>query len=146
MNKSLALIALINLFIGLVPVHAQSSATTRPMATDLAPVLQRIRADRIFQHVRTLASDEFEGRAPGTPGETLTVNYLTSQFREAGLKPGNPDGTYVQRVPLIGYKTTPSIELKIGEQPFSLRYMDDFVHDYPRLVPEVNAGFPEVVF
>ena len=50
--------------------------------------------------VRTLASDEFEGRAPGTPGEEKTIAYLTERFKAAGLQPGNK-GSWVQDVPLI---------------------------------------------
>jgi Zn-dependent M28 family amino/carboxypeptidase len=60
---------------------------------DSAPLLERI---------RSLASDEFEGRAPGTPGEERTVQYLTAEFQKLGLKPGNTDGTYIQKVPLVG--------------------------------------------
>ena len=54
-----------------------------------------------------LSSDEFEGRAPGTKGEELTVNYLVDQFKKAGLKPGNTDGTYMQKVPLVGITPAP---------------------------------------
>ena len=50
--------------------------------------------------VRVLASDDFEGRAPGTPGEDKTVAYLVGQFRKLGLKPGNAD-SYLQSVPLV---------------------------------------------
>src|SRR3984957_11701240 len=51
-------------------------------------------------HVRVLASDDFQGRKPGTPGEDKTVGYLIENFRKLGLKPGN--GTsYVQQVPLV---------------------------------------------
>jgi Zn-dependent M28 family amino/carboxypeptidase len=53
-------------------------------------------------HIKALSSDQFEGRLPGTRGEDLTVEYLTRQFKAAGLEPGNPDGTFVQKVPLIG--------------------------------------------
>ena len=53
-----------------------------------------------------LASDEFEGRAPGSPGEERTVAYLVDQFRRMGLRPGNPYGTYVQDVPLVGFQAT----------------------------------------
>ncbi|HEU4387136.1 MAG TPA: hypothetical protein VFV34_05025 [Blastocatellia bacterium] len=56
----------------------------------------------MLRHIKVLASDEFEGRAPGTKGEGLTVNYLIEQFKQFGLKAGNPDGTYVQKVLLIG--------------------------------------------
>jgi Zn-dependent M28 family amino/carboxypeptidase len=56
---------------------------------------------RLSEITRTLASDEFEGRAPGTPGETKTIAYLVEQFKAAGLEPGGPDGSYTQVVPLL---------------------------------------------
>src|SRR6266404_1831205 len=59
-----------------------------------------ITPEDLMRHIRTLASDEFEGRAPGTQGEQLTVRYVTDQFKRIGVKPGNPDGTFVQKVPL----------------------------------------------
>ena len=43
---------------------------------------------RLSQHVQTLGSDAFEGRAPATEGETKTVDYLSKQLQEAGLQPG----------------------------------------------------------
>ena len=52
-------------------------------------------ATRILDHTRVLSSDEFEGRAPGTPGEEKTVTYLVDEFKKLGLQPGNPDGTFV---------------------------------------------------
>ena len=62
-------------------------------------------------HVKVLASDEFEGRAPGTKGEDLTVAYIADQFRKAGLKPGNTDGTYIQKVPMVGITADPATSL-----------------------------------
>src|SRR5947208_16263184 len=73
---------------------------------DLNEAAARITADDLMRHIRTLASDEFEGRAPGTQGEQLTVGYLTGEFQRMGLKPGNPDGNYVQPVPLVGTTAT----------------------------------------
>ena len=58
-----------------------------------------------------LSSDEYEGRAPGSKGETLSVAYLVDQFKKIGLKPGNTDGTYVQKVPLVGVQTAPDATL-----------------------------------
>lgn len=52
------------------------------------------------RHVRTLASDEFEGRAPGSPGEEKTIAYLQAQFQRLGLKPGNGN-SYFQTVPMM---------------------------------------------
>ena len=44
----------------------------------------------ILQHIKVLSSNKFEGRAPGTRGEDLTVAYLETQFHDLGLQPGNP--------------------------------------------------------
>jgi Zn-dependent M28 family amino/carboxypeptidase len=55
---------------------------------------------RLEAHVRTLASDEFLGRGPATPGEEKTVAYIARQFQAAGLQPGGPNGSWYQEVPL----------------------------------------------
>ncbi|MBP9826412.1 MAG: M20/M25/M40 family metallo-hydrolase, partial [Thermoanaerobaculia bacterium] len=60
-----------------------------------------IDADRLVQTVRTLASDQFEGRAPGTVGEERTIGYLIGRLQALGLEPGGENGTWTQRVPLL---------------------------------------------
>ena len=72
-----------------------------------------ISADSLMAEIETLASDEFGGRAPGSPGEILTIEYLTDQFTTLGLAPGNPDGTWVQRVPLVGITPQPGDTLVV---------------------------------
>ena len=81
-------------------------ASSSSVAADLKPALDAITANDIMQHTKVLSADEYEGRGPGTKGEELTVNYLTEQYQRIGLKPGNPDGTYVQKVPLAGFTAT----------------------------------------
>ncbi|GAA0676188.1 Zn-dependent M28 family amino/carboxypeptidase [Sphingomonas insulae] len=66
-----------------------------------APATVQIPAERLSADVRTLASDAFGGRAPGTPGEAKTVDWLVAQFKAAGLEPGGPGGSWTQPVPLI---------------------------------------------
>jgi Zn-dependent M28 family amino/carboxypeptidase len=68
-----------------------------PPATETA----RIDAAKLSEHVRVLASDEFEGRAPGTAGEEKTVAYLVEQFEQIGVQPGGVDGSWTQVVPMI---------------------------------------------
>ena len=68
-------------------------------ATPLAA--QDISADRLAETVKVLASDTFEGRAPGTPGEDRTIGYLIGRFQALGLEPGGADGSWTQEVPLL---------------------------------------------
>ena len=55
-----------------------------------SPMLPKIDAAAILERIKVLSVGQFEGRAPGTTGEELTVEYLTAQFKKLGLKPGNP--------------------------------------------------------
>src|SRR5215813_522871 len=93
----------------------------------LRPALEAITPDGLLAHIKVLASDEFEGRAPGTKGEELSVKYITDQFKKIGLKPGNPDGSYTQEVPLAGIKGEPKMSFAIGDKITDLKYPDDFV-------------------
>ena len=61
--------------------------------------------------IKVLASDKFEGRAPASEGEKLTIAYLEKRFKEIGLAPGNPDGTYIQKVPMVAITANPSAQL-----------------------------------
>src|SRR5690606_36556984 len=55
----------------------------------------------ITETVRTMASDQFQGRAPGTVGEERTVGYLIGRLQALGLEPAGSDGGWTQRVPLL---------------------------------------------
>ena len=80
-----------------------------PHASDApSTACRRIEPQAILDRIKVLASDEFEGRAPGTAGEDRTVDYLESEFKKLGLKPGNTDGTYIQKVPLVGITAAPT--------------------------------------
>ncbi|QJX00967.1 M28 family peptidase [Frigoriglobus tundricola] len=72
-----------------------------------------VSADRIKAHVAHLASDRLEGRGPGTRGEELTIDYLESEFKKAGLKPAGKGGTYLQPVPLVRVVTDPKSTLQV---------------------------------
>ena len=54
----------------------------------LQPALEAITPDGLLAHIKVLASDEFEGRSPGTKGEDLSVKYITDQFKKIGVKTG----------------------------------------------------------
>ncbi len=145
-HKTKVVVILLTLIIGMLPATAQESGERERILATLAPALGRIKADDILQNIKVLASDKFEGRNVGTIGETLTVNYLVDQFKRAGLKPGNPNGTYVQNVPMTGFLTKPRLDLKFDGREIPFGFPDDFVHEYPRLERRVNIKNSEVVF
>ncbi len=125
---------------------APDSGSTASSLADTKPALESIKSDELMGHIKTLASDEFGGRAPGSPGEELTVNYLTGQFRKLGLKPGNPYGTYVQKVPLAGYTPTPTMSFNIAGKQMALDSSTDYLARSLRYVPEVKVENSDVVF
>ncbi len=87
-------------------------------------------------HVRTLASDEFEGRKPFTSGEEKTVNYLKTQFQQLGLEPGNGRG-FFQQVPLVELDAQPAEVLALtGEKNGTTLYLGK---DYVAYSARVNA-------
>ena len=69
---------------------------------DKAKLGAEIAADDFAKHVKTLASDEFEGRGPGTIGERLTLNYFENEFRRIGLLPAIVDGKPCASFPCEG--------------------------------------------
>ena len=86
-----------------------------------------ISVEDFVQHVKVLASDEFEGRAPGTAGEKLTTDYLVAQFKRLGLQPGNGD-SYLQRVPMVETTARPAdATINIGDKTQTLKFGDQYV-------------------
>jgi Zn-dependent M28 family amino/carboxypeptidase len=114
--------------------------------SELTPALDSLQATGLRRHIEQLASDEFEGRAPGTRGEELTVNYLVRQFQAMGLKPGHPQGGYVQEVPLMGVASEPAIRIDVGGQPLALSPPGDGIATSLRFEREVIVTNSELVF
>ncbi|MBC8028435.1 MAG: M28 family peptidase [Steroidobacteraceae bacterium] len=80
------------------------------------------------KHVAKLASDEFEGRKPGTVGETRTLEYLEGEFRKLGLEPGN-GASFLQEVPMVEIAAAPdaSLSFTTGADVAHLKFRDDMV-------------------
>jgi len=109
--------------------------------------LPDIDVDAVLGHTRTLSSDEFEGRGPGTKGEELTVKYLVDEFTKLGLKPGNTDGTFLQKVPLVGI--TPDgapLIVRKGAQEQRLKWHDDVVAWTKHVADSASLDNSELVF
>jgi Zn-dependent M28 family amino/carboxypeptidase len=103
-------------------------------------------AARILAHVTALGSDAMEGRAPGTAGERRAVGYLVEQLRTMGVEPGNPDGTYVQRVPILAFTAASTASFTVGRRTIELKAPDDYVAISRQGKAEVSVADSEMVF
>ena len=119
-----------------------------PKPPETVAELPNLDTNRVLADITRLSADEMQGRAPGSEGERLTVQYLTDQFKAAGLEPGNPDGTWVQKVPLVGIKPSVSLPFTI-KQNGKVRQMNvpgDIVPFSRRVAETVSLADSEVVF
>lgn len=76
------------------------TASAQPSGAGAGPISPA----RMSAIVREIASDAYEGRSPGTPGETRTVDYLIARFKRLGLQPGGEKGGWTQSVPLVRFE------------------------------------------
>src|SRR4029453_10245386 len=123
--------------------------TTSSNVTLRVPLAQLPTVDpnALLAHTRVLSSDEYEGRGPGTKGEELTVRYLVDQFKMLGLKPGGSDGTYIQKVPLVGITPSPApLVLQKGNRRLTLTWKDDVVAWTKHVADSASLDQSELVF
>jgi hypothetical protein len=119
-----------------------------PPEESLEAALAGITEAEIREHTRILASDDFGGRAPSSPGEEKTMEYLSEQFGALGLEPGGVDGTWFQEVPLVSITADPDTPLTIsgsaGTATFA--YGPEFAGGTPRVVEDIAIEGAEMVF
>jgi len=109
--------------------------------------LPPIDTNAVLAHTKVLSSDEYEGRAPGTKGEDLTVRYIEGEFKKVGLQPGNTDGTYIQKVPLVGITAAPAdLTFKKGTQTQTLKWKDDVVAWTKHVADTASLDNSDLVF
>ena len=92
-------------------------APTETKDSDASP----INVSNMSETVKTLASDEFMGRAPGTEGETKTVAYLIERFADLGLEPGGRNGAWTDAVTLNHSTVTKARSLNIRSGDTTLK-------------------------
>ena len=145
MKRSFVAVLVVAVAVALAACGVGQSRTTGTQASVAFPAID---GGKVLDHTKTLASDEFEGRAPGTHGEDLTVAYITEQYKKAGLAPGNPDGTYIQKVPMVGIVTDLKAVLSFrkGANERRLAWRDDFVAWTKREADTVSVDKSQMVF
>ena len=130
----------LSLMAALLPLCVVGSAIAAPP--------RHVNMQRMSEITRVLASDEFQGRAPGTPGEEKTIPYLVEQFKAAGLEPAGENGGWTQTVPMIHTKlgTPAALSIAQGGQTVPLRFPDDVYFSTVRPVDRVRIANAPMVF
>ena len=143
------LLPVVALFAACTPSGDKAATGGAPTGEPVpAEAIAAIDSATIMKHVRVLAHDSLMGRKPGSAGEDKTVAYLESQFKAIGLAPGNTDGTYIQKVPLVGISVTgsPALTFAKGGTTKSLKWRDDFVAWTKHVAPSAALNKSELVF
>lgn len=112
-----------------------------------APAGPEISQATLKDVTRTLSSDAFEGRGPGTAGEDKSVAYIIDRFKAAGLQPGNK-GQWTQDVPtvIIEAQNESPLTVKAGGQTMSFAYGTDYVAGSYRITPKTALADAPLVF
>jgi Zn-dependent M28 family amino/carboxypeptidase len=124
---------------------ASTAAASKPVAITAMP---KFESGAILDRIKELSSDKYEGRAPGTKGEELSVKYLEDEFRKLGLKPGNSDGTYIQNVPLVGITAANTRPLTVakGASRQTFKWKDDVVAWTKRVTDTASIENSDLIF
>ncbi len=109
--------------------------------------LNAISEESLVEHIKVLSSDDFLGRKPFGPGDTLTVNYIEQQFKDLGLKPGNGN-SFFQEVPMAEVTSTPNkrLSFQTPQGDISIDFLDDYVIGSRHLTPQIDISETDVVF
>src|SRR5690348_5392149 len=109
--------------------------------------LPQFSQDNVRATIKTLSSDPFGGRAPGSAGERLTTDYISGKFREYGLAPAD-HGSYLQEVPLKQITADPGTSLTVsgGGAPLHFAYGSDMIVSSPRTDASVSLRASPLVF
>ncbi|HWR13188.1 MAG TPA: M28 family peptidase [Terriglobales bacterium] len=126
-----ALVLLLSLLASSFAAQQQKPASPEaPAPSPMRNAMAAVSPANIRTHVKFLSSDLLEGRGTGQRGGDIAAEYIASQFALYGLKPAGDNGTYMQRVPMIGIATDPGSTISLsynGGKPTPLRMLDDIV-------------------
>src|ERR1700678_28001 len=112
------------------PVAAKRDAVSVRLPSAAFAAMETINPDHIRWHVRYLSHDLLEGRGTGQRGGDIAAEYIATQFAEFGLKPAGENGSYLQKVPLVGITTLPETQFTLipKEGPaVNLTPLDEYV-------------------
>src|SRR6058998_919578 len=145
MRKSVVVLFLI-LVISLITLQAASKRSRTADPSIQIPgvainAMQKIDPERIRQHFRFLSHDLLEGRGTGQRGGDIAAQYIATQFALEGLKPAGDNGTFMQRVPLVGVTPLPQTRFSVvsGGKSKELKPLEEYVAYNETQQPETDV-------
>ncbi|MFZ0420890.1 MAG: M28 family peptidase [Candidatus Sulfotelmatobacter sp.] len=112
------------------PAAAKRDAVSVRLPSAAFAAMETINPEHIRWHVRFLSHDLLEGRGTGQRGGDIAAEYMATQFAEYGLKPAGENGSYLQKVPLVGITTLPQTQFVLLPKqgpPMDLKPLDEYV-------------------
>jgi Zn-dependent M28 family amino/carboxypeptidase len=130
---------------GSKPARAAAPVPRPPSGAYAA--METISPERIRAHVGFLSHDQLEGRGTGQRGGDIAAEYIATQFALYGLKPAGYNGTYMQKVPMVGITPQPESTFVLapsGSAPMPLKVLDDYVAYDQTQQPQSDVDAPIV--
>lgn len=113
-----------------VPGAASRESVSVRLPSGAFAAMETISPDHVRWHVRFLSHDLLEGRGTGQRGGDIAAEYIATQFAEYGLKPAGDNGSYLQKVPLVGITTLPETQFTLVPKQggvMNLKPLDEYV-------------------
>jgi len=111
------------------PKPVPTPETAGPVRDEAAGAATQITADYLRDQITKISSDEFEGRAPATPGDAKARQYIADQLQQIGFAPGGPDGSYEQSFDVVGVtaQMPKQWSFKKGGKNISFKWWDQYI-------------------
>jgi Zn-dependent M28 family amino/carboxypeptidase len=130
------------------PVAAKREAVSVQLPPAAFAAMETINPEHIRWHVRYLSHDLLEGRGTGQRGGDIAAEYIATQFAEYGLKPAGDNGSYLQKVPLVGITTLPETQFSLVPKQgpvMNLKPLDEYVA-YDRTQQKQSEADADIVY
>jgi Zn-dependent M28 family amino/carboxypeptidase len=126
----------------------QAQAELQIVSADSKTAAEQITADYLREQITQLSADEFEGRAPATPGDERARAYLVQQLQAIGFEPAGPDGGWQQTFDVVGITASMPSQwvFKRGGKSLALKWHDQYIASSGVQTEKGSIDNAEVVF
>ena len=115
-------------------------------SSDVLEAQNVISEELLSNYIKTLSSDDFQGRKPATKGGKKTIKYLVDEFKKLDLEPGNPSGEFTQRVNMLGVKSFVRTQFINDEERWAMKTGIDIIGNSYLKQKKINLEKVDIVF